>query len=493
MASSTMPKSLLMVGPRGGGKTSAARIVAKLVNCEKNPSTSSGQVLTEPCLKCESCLSIEKGSNIDVIEMDAASNRGIDAIRDIRDRVTLAPVNGRFKVYIIDEVHMLTTEAFNALLKTLEEPPAHVMFILCTTEEQKVPETIKSRCTRVQFYKAGAEEVKRSLQKAIDGEKLKIDAKALELLAKSVDGSFREGHKLLEVLSTSGKEIGLSDAEGVLGQSSGAKARTLAEFLVEGDVQQALTEIDEAHNLGVDTEGYTRAVLEQVRAWLKQKYGIGSDQNAASANRLLKVLQVVSRAAVEIKTAAMEQLPLEMAAVELGLEESTESKPIMKKEANIETAPQREIVTETITKVILPEVAVLPPKEEKEDTLHESALTSDVSIGEVISKWSEVVRSIAPINSSLAGLLRSTKPKSVENHALVIEVFYKFHKEQLEQDTKRRLIEDALRQLTGLNQVRLVLGEKATSAMHSMPEVDNIELVPEDGELAQAVQDIFGN
>ena len=196
VASGNIPHALLFAGPKGTGKTSAARIMAKIVNCEsKNP----------PCNKCQQCLSIMKGNNIDVIELDAASNRGIDDIRVLRDTVKLAPASSRKKVYIIDEAHMLTTEASNALLKTLEEPPDHVYFILATTNPEKLIDTIKSRTTLIQFTKATTEETKRSLKRIIKKEKfitksvMLIKNEELDQIIKLSEGSFRDAVKLLEL------------------------------------------------------------------------------------------------------------------------------------------------------------------------------------------------------------------------------------------------------------------------------------------------------
>jgi len=195
LSSGRIPHAFLFSGPKGTGKTSAARIVAKVINCElriKNQESSTKNI--EPCNKCESCVSITEGRNLDVLEIDAASNRGIDEIRELKEKIKLSPVSARFKVYIIDEVHMLTTEAFNALLKTLEEPPAHAIFILATTEMEKLLPTIVSRCARVDFAKATNEEIAHSLERVIKGEKLKIaDAdKFVSLIAGSSEGSFRD-------------------------------------------------------------------------------------------------------------------------------------------------------------------------------------------------------------------------------------------------------------------------------------------------------------
>ena len=172
-----IPHAFLFTGPKGLGKTSTARIVAKSLNCEKKTKG------VEPCNKCEQCVSITNGTNMDILEIDGASNRGIDEIRDLREKVKLSPMSARKKVYIIDEVHMLTQEAFNALLKTLEEPPSHVVFILCTTEPHKVPATIMSRCLCIQFKKATEEELIRSFKRIIKREKLEAETEALSLIA----------------------------------------------------------------------------------------------------------------------------------------------------------------------------------------------------------------------------------------------------------------------------------------------------------------------
>ena len=199
VSSKTIPHAFLFAGPKGTGKTSAARILAKIINCEKLGKNG------KPCDKCEQCVSIAKGTNLDVIEMDAASHRGIDDVRTLRDAVKLAPTKAKKKIYIIDEAHMLTTEASNALLKTLEEPPEHVVFILATTNPEKLIDTVRSRTTFVSFRKATPEEVVKSLKRVVNGEKIKINDESLNKIASLSSGAFRDAIKILEQFTAEGQ------------------------------------------------------------------------------------------------------------------------------------------------------------------------------------------------------------------------------------------------------------------------------------------------
>ena len=236
----------LFTGARGVGKTSAARIFAKALNCEHGPAPA-------PCNECEICRSISTGDDVDVLEIDGASNRGIDEIRQLRQNVNVRPGRTRFKIYIIDEVHMLTREAFNALLKTLEEPPEHVKFFFCTTEPAKIPITILSRCQRFDFAGIQTDSIRERLTQIADSEGVQADSEALDLLARRAAGSMRDAQSLLEqLLSFAPERISLADVHSMLGTAGDDRLHQLATFLVDRNASGALAELDRAAKESVD-------------------------------------------------------------------------------------------------------------------------------------------------------------------------------------------------------------------------------------------------
>lgn len=331
-SSGRIPHALLFSGPKGTGKTSAARIVAKAVNCERREKgaevvpNSRGSPYPdrrrdfEPCNQCDSCQAITTGRHLDVYEIDAASNRGIDEVRELREKIKLAPSSGKYKVYIIDEVHMLTTEAFNALLKTLEEPPAHAIFILATTRADKLPETITSRCVQIAFRRASVEEIFRSLERIAKAEKLGVPKEVLEFIAAESDGSFREAAKILEEASFLEK-ITLEGVKKFLGKDKDFAEKDLLEWLVKKNTSKALSWLHDAGERGVDYGVLTERLLEGLHGGLMEKFGIiKQHSNIAtqqlSIEELKELIGLFSKAYQELKTAVIPSLPLELAIVE---------------------------------------------------------------------------------------------------------------------------------------------------------------------------------
>ncbi len=241
------------------GKTSAARILAKALNCEKGPSP-------VPCNQCDICQSISAGEDVDVLEIDGASNRGIDEIRQLRQNAGVRPSRSRFKIYIIDEVHMLTREAFNALLKTLEEPPEHVKFIFCTTEPTKIPITILSRCQRFDFAGILTRSIRQRLEQIVAAEGVEADPEALEILARRAAGSMRDSQSLLEqLLAFSSGRITVAEVHGMLGTAGEERLAALVGHLIERNAAAALADLDAALGAGVDAGG----LIEQLFGCLR--------------------------------------------------------------------------------------------------------------------------------------------------------------------------------------------------------------------------------
>jgi len=334
LAAMRISHAYLFTGPRGTGKTTTAKIVAKALNCENGP----GQ---EPCNHCPSCLEITKGSSLDVLEIDAASNRGIDEIRDLKEKVKFLPARGRFKVYIVDEVHMLTTEAFNALLKTLEEPPNHVVFILATTEPHKLPTTIISRCQRYDFRNLGPETVVKRLAEIAQQESIRVSGEALQMVARAASGSLRDALGILDQCAAySEASIEVGDVLEVLGGVGDEVLGDLAEALARGDLTQALKIVEATACSGKDLRlfcqelaGYLRNLLfisvgvdEAVLGLLSSETGsrLNSLKGLFTVDRLVKAIGALCEAYAEMKWSGQQRLLFEVALVRIGRQEIDE-------------------------------------------------------------------------------------------------------------------------------------------------------------------------
>ncbi|HEY6210259.1 MAG TPA: DNA polymerase III subunit gamma/tau [Gemmatimonadales bacterium] len=276
----------LFSGSRGTGKTSAARLLAKAVNC-----TGRARDSAEPCNRCQSCLEMTSGSALDLIEIDAASNRGIDEIRDLREKVNLAPALGPYKIYIIDEAHMLTEPAFNALLKTLEEPPAHVVFVLCTTDAQKIPLTVIGRCQQFVFRRHSEDKIISRLSHIAGAEKVKVDADAMQLIARTAQGSMRDAVGLLDQLvPLASGPISLESARSLLGIADPRLLDSLLDHVLAGQAAEALDELNGVYAAGAELRQVVRGLMEGCRDRLVVALG---KRDQATARRLSDVLDAL--------------------------------------------------------------------------------------------------------------------------------------------------------------------------------------------------------
>lgn len=314
----------LFAGPRGTGKTSTAKILAKAVNCEHGPTPN-------PCNKCQNCVRINDGTSMDVFEIDAASNRGIDEIRDLREKVAFAPVNGRYKVYIIDEVHMLTTEAFNALLKTLEEPPPHVIFILATTEPHKIPATIHSRCQRFDFKRVTDSDIVKRLREVADGSGIAADDDALQLIAVQADGGMRDALSLLDQCGVMAERVSAETVRSVLGIVGREALRELVKAVGEGNVPKSLELLETLLAGGKDVKQIITELAEYLRAVLlykaspdyreiyltDTKEAIAAMEGLFSTDRLMAAQERLHQCMLELRQSVRGRIAAEMCLFDL--------------------------------------------------------------------------------------------------------------------------------------------------------------------------------
>lgn len=424
MSSKERPQAYLFAGPKGSGKTSAARIVAKMVNCEKSEGG-------DPCNRCNACKEINGGNSLDVMEIDAASHRGIEDVRELKDKAFLLPVKLKVKVFIIDEVHMLTKEAFNALLKLIEEPPKNTLFIMCTTDPQKVPETVLSRLVRVDFRRATKEEKIKSLKRVIEGEKLKVDKKMLEIIVNRSDSSFRNLQKNFnELVMAVGEELDEAAVDRYFTKKTGDYLmEDLEQDLAEGNLKEILIRMEKMVEVGVDFKDYRERVLNYFQQKLLISLGVtDGEKSKLSTDRLNQWLTLLIAVAKQERDTDIGQLPIELAVVEfLGEDKS----------------PKEEIKVEKV------EI-----QEQKQDT------AVSVQVEELESMWGKLLVTVKPYNHSVEAFLRAARPHRVENGVVVLEVFYPFHKDKLEEPKNREIVEKGLAEVLGMKvALKCILGK----------------------------------
>ncbi len=464
----------LFTGPRGTGKTSTARIMAKAANC-RDPQNG------EPDDACDICQSINEGRSLDLIEIDAASNRGIDDIRDLRDKVGYTPHEGRYKVYIIDEVHMLTEPAFNALLKTLEEPPNHAIFILATTEIHKVPLTIISRCQRYDFRRISLDTIQMQLDTLAGQEGCTVEPEALALLARSSSGSLRDAENLLEQAMVSyGSPLRAEQVRDLLELGGDERALELAQHALKKETKEGLAVINEVGSQGVDLQQFHRMVMDHLRGTLLIKSSVesslGFDEevkaelrklaDGLSLDHLVHVLKTFS--AVDVKRDLVSTLPLEMALVESSIapKPTVVQAPPPPAPAAPATAPARQGTAPPRAPARQQPRAPAPaggpspgnrsvPPEARDPTQYRQPAASS-SPRQADPEWDQVVRELRHAKGkkyNLGSLLRDCRERNVEEDKLTLVFAHKAHMERMQEEfddpASRRLVRDAVQKAMG--------------------------------------------
>ncbi len=440
----SLSHAYLLTGSRGTGKTSTARILVKAINC-LNP-VGDGN----PCNKCDFCLAITAGRFLDLIEIDAASNRGIEQIRDLKEKIEFSPAEGKYKTYIIDEVHMLTNEAFNALLKTLEEPPAHVILILATTDAHKLPPTILSRCQRYDFRLGSEDEIRSLLKNVAKKEKIKIAEKGLDILVHNAKGSFRDALSLLDVVysgqieSAKPDEISENEIRNILGIPDSTMVYYLLEKMVLNDKIAALEMINEIDRQGVNLQQFAKYTILMLREILVQKmqeelnleeYSFAKDLSVSDVIGLINHFLVAER---NLKNSSLPILEFEMIIGSVNLREGVGKKDVVLKEKRVEKKEKEEKKEEKEKKEKIVESKVpSPPKK------------TNIDIKKIKKDWKIFTNKIKPANGHLFAFLESVNIVSFEEGRLCMEVPFQFHKDRIEDPKSREAISIVCQEVFG--------------------------------------------
>ncbi len=481
LESGQLAHAYLFSGPRGTGKTSAAKIMAKAVNCTEGPTA-------VPCNKCEACRGVVDGSLMDVVEIDAASNRGVDEIRDLRDKVKYAPSEVRRKVYIIDEVHMLTTEAFNALLKTLEEPPQHVLFILATTEPYKLPPTIISRCQRFSFRRVPFRKIVARLRHITDTLENEVTEEALGAIARSADGGMRDALSLLDqVLAFAGDRVEISDVHAVTGSLGEEKLSEILEALVGGNAAKALDCIESLVTDGLEPERLIHELIHATRDVLllltapelgevkERLAGIETLTRLAdrvSREQLVMIMDGLLDYQQQMKWAAHPRVLLELAIVQLaqgshineGEESSAEVRRLQERLRGLEQqvaelSSKLDALTSTAGTVTSISTKQVPNP--SSPNLERKKVVIPGQIGELLKKaspehlqkvkrsWSEVLNRVKEQKITVHAWLVNGEPVAATGQAVVLAFKNTIHRETTEKEANKFLIEQVMGEVFG--------------------------------------------
>ncbi len=465
----------LFSGPRGTGKTTTARLLAKAVNCQ-NPDPEK-----RPCNECAACIAMNEGRFLDLIEIDAATHTGVDDVRDLRDKIAFTPGEGRYKVYIIDEVHRFTGNAFDALLKTLEEPPAHAIFVLATTEIDKVPATIKSRSLQFEFRRISLQQVADRLQEITEAEGLKIERAALELIARQGTGSARDSISLLDqIVSDPDEVITLEIAQRILGTGNTLAVRELAEAIVEGSISRGLHVINSAIDSGSDPRQFGQQIVEHLRSILLAQTASADlveasaedltmferQANAINRGMLLRALRCFNDAVNEFKGGWQPQLTLELALIESirGGQAEAESSEMMTSGSQ-QAAPKQK--------------SQQPPPDFPEAEITPPGAPPVVPVTQIRERWTEMLKVLHRYSSTGPDVVQHFRALRVDGNLIYIGTDNKFYYDRLDDPKKLNVLERALSEVHRIRlrtQIALVENlEQATNgdSHPSNPDIDD--------------------
>lgn len=420
IAADRVAHAYLFAGSRGTGKTTLARLLAKAVNCT-NPDPTK-----RPCNECENCKAVNENRFLDLIEIDAASNNGVDDVRDLRDKINFSPSQGKYKVYIVDEVHMMSGGAFNALLKTLEEPPPHAIFVLATTEIHKIPATVLSRCQRHEFRRVPVDEIVTNLKNIIQAENIQADDDALIQIARQSAGGMRDAISLLDQLSFTGDRITLTLAQTVLGTATSQTVLDTLTSIMDHDPAHGLETIHKALDAGVDPRSLARQIVEYLRGLMLIQMGNGDQVEATadvkkqmqahaksfSTSDVLRMMKAFNNAATDLRGGWQPSLSLELALAEV-LDAPSESPQIA-----APSQPKPKPVADTRQGVSAPRTET-QPQVESEAAPH-PVEKSVINAGDVIKSWKHMSSALPKSQANLSALMNSVKMIDVHGSTLIL-------------------------------------------------------------------------
>ncbi|GAB4502991.1 MAG: hypothetical protein Fur0035_25560 [Anaerolineales bacterium] len=439
----------LFSGPRGTGKTTAARLLAKAVNCLAEDKSK------RPCNACAHCLAVNENRFMDLIEIDAASNTSVEDVRDLRDKINFAPSQRRYKVYIIDEVHMLSTAAFNALLKTLEEPPPHAIFILATTEIHKIPATVLSRCQRHEFRRFPLGEITRRLSEICAAEGIAADSDALTLIARQSAGGLRDAISLLDQLASAGGNISLATAQNVLGTATSQSVIALVQAILEKDPARGLNEIHHALDGGADARALARQVVEYLRNILLLQLGNGEQvevtadaraqmkqhANGLTTHEVLRLMRAFNAAATDPRGGWAPSLGLELAFAEL-----LEAPQTQMMEAA--AAPRANAKAAAAAPPEAAPARSLPAEGAQPASGGASSPAAVAPAFEAVTKsWKQIASLVKDKDTGVAALLNSGRPLEIREGILLVAFASDILQEKFNRPEAIDLIRAAMRQM----------------------------------------------